>query len=464
MRKLGSYAIIFSMFMFTILPYPIYAQDYESNEGYWLNKCSTAQTSQKDKQDCLAFRQYYEEKRTQLQHELSSITNNVDKLKQDISSIAQVMKQTKEQLTYINKLIEDNDANIRVISQQVTQLDETIKKKQADIKKRDQLIKSRMKSEQPSLGSHADLDILMGSNDLLDMMRRVEGIRKITESDQSEIERIQIEKKKLNFDKSEKKRLKEEAENKRSENVKNKEVVESLQSQQQIAIDLYQQQQSALEEQARSINVSISSLGNNIIKISDPDSVDWGNAGNNSGFVRPIQGTYISAGTWFYPSGGVHLGMDFAANIRTNVYAPTNGVILYANNPVSTTSGYYGNLGPGSGYPAGGGNSIHLLTQVNGTTYAISFYHLALEGFLVRAGQQVSQGQLIALSGNSGNTDGPHLHMELVNLGAMSMASAISRFQSTADFAWGTGWNAQGYQNRCEVKGPPCRQRVESVL
>lgn len=59
---------------------------------------------------------------------------------------------------------------------------------------------------------------------------------------------------------------------------------------------------------------------------------------------------------------------------------------------------------------------------------------MAQENFAVRAGQSVKKGQLLGLSGNTGNTTGPHCHLEVINLGKMSIAQAVSQFQATADF------------------------------
>ena len=94
----------------------------------------------------------------------------------------------------------------------------------------------------------------------------------------------------------------------------------------------------------------------------------------------------------------------------------------------------------------------------------MSFFHLSQNGFAVSAGSQVSVGQTMALTGNSGNTSGPHCHIEVINLGSMSVSEAVSRFQSTADFSWGNGWGSSAVNNNCSVKAAPCRIRPETIF
>lgn len=459
MKKIKLLGMAVFMAAFALFPREaLQAEDFGSNEQYWLNKCSVSQSSEAERAQCQRFREYYQQKRDSLSNELSSIAGQVDSLKDNINQVSTVIKDLESKLDYYNKSIEINEANIRTISAQIEALDISIAKKQEEIDKRDNLIKGRMLEEQANLGTNMEIEIIMGANDLVDMIRKVNGLQKITESDQNEITVIKKEKAKLDLDKSEQKRLKEEAEAKKAENVKNRDAVESLTQQQKKLLATYQQQEADLAEKMRSVQTDISTIRNNIISITDPGNLDFS---SNTGFIMPVQSGYISAGTWYYPGGGAHLGMDKATSIGTPVLAPADGIILYASNPVGTNSGYLGNW---SGYPQGGGNTIQMLTQANGTTYAISFFHLSQNGFAVRAGSQVTAGQQIALTGNSGNSSGPHCHIEVINLGNMSLSAAISRFQSTADFAWGNGWGSAAVNNVCGIKGAPCRERPENIF
>ena len=107
-------------------------------------------------------------------------------------------------------------------------------------------------------------------------------------------------------------------------------------------------------------------------------------------FVHPVSGyTFTSAFKWRW--GRLHSGVDLAVPEGTPVRASDNGKVILAENS-------------GDGY----GNYI-ILDHGNGfkTLYG---HNSAL---CVSVGDIVSQGDLIAYSGSTGNSTGPHLHFEI---------------------------------------------------
>ncbi|KIS26852.1 peptidase M23 [Arthrobacter sp. SPG23] len=97
----------------------------------------------------------------------------------------------------------------------------------------------------------------------------------------------------------------------------------------------------------------------------------------------------------FYGSGGyMHTGIDFGASCGTPVYAPAAGTIVSA--------GWSND---------GGGNNVKISHGVvQGNSLTTIYYHNS--SVVVSVGQQVSQGQLIAYSGTTGNSTGCHSHFE----------------------------------------------------
>lgn len=85
-----------------------------------------------------------------------------------------------------------------------------------------------------------------------------------------------------------------------------------------------------------------------------------------------------------------HNGIDLAVPSGTPVKSPMAGVVE------STPSG------------GAGGNEI-IIKHING--YKTGYAHL--KEALVKKGYQVKQGDVIALSGNTGKSTGPHLHFTL---------------------------------------------------
>lgn len=86
----------------------------------------------------------------------------------------------------------------------------------------------------------------------------------------------------------------------------------------------------------------------------------------------------------------MHTGMDFTAPVGTEVYATGNGTVCFV------------------GWRQGYGNTVEI---DHGFGYTTLYAHL-YKG-LVRVGQRVRRGDIIALVGNTGKSTGPHLHYEV---------------------------------------------------
>lgn len=113
-------------------------------------------------------------------------------------------------------------------------------------------------------------------------------------------------------------------------------------------------------------------------------------------YIKPISGGRLSSnfGRRSAPTRGAstyHRGVDWATPVGTAVVASSAGTVVRA--------------GWGSGY----GYVVYINHQDGRQT---RYGHLSK--VLVKVGQTVSQGDKIALSGNTGRSTGPHLHFEIL--------------------------------------------------
>ncbi len=118
-------------------------------------------------------------------------------------------------------------------------------------------------------------------------------------------------------------------------------------------------------------------------------------AAGNGTFLPPLRsGTYTISRGWGYDGGEFHKGIDFAAPAGTNIYASAAGTVIYARFGSAPYGGY--------------GNVVVIRHDGKLTTL---YGHCSK--LLVSAGQTVRQGQLIALVGNTGRSEGNHCHFEI---------------------------------------------------
>jgi hypothetical protein len=98
-----------------------------------------------------------------------------------------------------------------------------------------------------------------------------------------------------------------------------------------------------------------------------------------------------------------HQAIDIAASIGTKVYAPYAGRVCIKE---TTPMGSDGKL-------LGYGVYLVICTDLG---FDMVFAHLNDYASGIKQGDQVTKGQLIAFSGHTGNSTGPHLHFEITNL------------------------------------------------
>lgn len=123
---------------------------------------------------------------------------------------------------------------------------------------------------------------------------------------------------------------------------------------------------------------------------------------NSGTFISPIKGSENSITSGYgkrnAPKKGAstnHKGIDIAAPVGTPVKSPMDGKVHRIFNQK--------------------GKAGKVLDLVHPGGYKTRYFHLS--GYNVKKGDKVSAGQVVAFSGNTGNSTGPHLHFELIKDG-----------------------------------------------
>lgn len=144
--------------------------------------------------------------------------------------------------------------------------------------------------------------------------------------------------------------------------------------------------QAAAEEQAVERNAELAKLAASAEKQAAKIALNLWQLPVASGVYHLTAGFGAVSGLW----SSVHTGLDFAAPYGTPVMSVTNGVVTSVE------------------YAGAYGNQV-IVTDEDGE----ELWYCHLSGFAVHVGDTVRGGQVIGYIGTTGNTTGPHLHLEV---------------------------------------------------
>lgn len=103
---------------------------------------------------------------------------------------------------------------------------------------------------------------------------------------------------------------------------------------------------------------------------------------------------------------GVHKGIDFVPLNNENIKSISSGTVIETETTCEPFGGYLGNMCGG-----GFGNHIVIATKQKSINYRIVYGHMSKVN--IKENDKVKKKQTIGVVGNSGNTTGKHLHLQI---------------------------------------------------
>lgn len=146
---------------------------------------------------------------------------------------------------------------------------------------------------------------------------------------------------------------------------------------------------------------------------------------SDTSFWRPLNYGSISSvyGPRNYAPSPYHYGLDIAVPEGTPVYAVANGTVLSRN------------------YWSGTGYALYVIHMVNGEKYTSVYEHLS--SYNSNAGDNVTKDTVIAYSGNTGQSTGPHLHIGM-----------LTGWAGVEYSYWGSEYYARLFDPRIKINFP----------
>ena len=375
------------------------------------------------------------------QTDIEMIREKRELLEQQMEAQAEVIKELEDNKTLIidrksalDRQIALNRENIRLLEEELSLYEELITEKEAQLElartaEEDQSaqFRARVRSMEEN-GNHSYIAFLMDSTSITDLLSRLGDVKDVMHHDhQLEIdlqnaranledikrdyEQIQVEQSAVSRELSEKKtlldaqvdaacRLISELETRTGDAQKEYDAIEAAEK------EAYEQEQRAVAEYAAQLYAAqmaqlyaASSSGSAAVA-GDYVSTD----GNKiyvsiGGYIWPVDSTYITSryGYRQAPTAGAssyHQAIDISAAAGSPIYAAADGTVAVAT------------------YNNGLGNYVSIL-HPDGTTTRYSH----MSSFIVSAGQQVVQGQVIGYVGATGIATGNHLDFAVIQDG-----------------------------------------------
>ena len=344
-------------------------------------------TTDSKKDDADAIRKEYQD----LQDQINNKRKEMDDLKNQLNNIKNQKANTQQQKNLLDQRNAALQAEINLLEEQIDVTTRSIAANEALEKQQTELFHKQIRSEEEQ-GTISYWSVLFKATSFSDLVSRIDFINEIVRYNQQVIKNLRDTRQQLADDKAALEEQnesltasKKELEGEISESMRLLAEYIKTEEGKQAEYDAIKAEEEALDDLMAAAEAKARELGLNDI------------AGTVGGYIWPCNGirwiTSMFGGR--QSPGGIgstnHKGVDIGTPMGTPVLAAKSGTVTWA----SWNGGY--------------GNCI-IISHGNGN----STLYGHLSGYNVSTDQQVTQGQVIGYSGNTGNSTGPHLHFGII--------------------------------------------------
>ncbi|MCM8710170.1 peptidoglycan DD-metalloendopeptidase family protein [Clostridium sp. SYSU_GA19001] len=357
---------------------------------------------------------------TDAQKQLNNIQNSIEDKKDELEDINKQKETVQKSLEELDKKMEESEkvlnslnSKINDINKQISQSEKQIQESLKNLEDQNELFKKRLRAMYVN-GNESYLEIILNSSSFSDFFSRLDTVVRVMEYDKKLIQSIENNKKALELQKSQLEKskkenlaLKSEADKKYSELKKSADEKEKLMASLEKDKAAYERMIEQEEQESKAIATMIASIKKKKEEeAKKQQEINRGSASSGTttvsvnssigklfsitgGKAYPITSAY---GPRVHPVFGVqkpHTGIDIGVPMQTPIYSLADGEIIY------------------SGWQTGYGNVVMV---DHGNLISLYAHNSSLS---VKVGQTVKGGQLIAYSGSTGYSTGPHLHFEI---------------------------------------------------
>lgn len=310
-----------------------------------------------------------------------------------VENVSERLRQIQEELRVATAEYKEVKGQLDSVEDKISDNTELLQKTEADLKVKNKKLQQRVRDIYIN-GQISYVDVLFGAKDFADLMTRMDVLKRIIKHDYDLIMKVKEEKATVENTRAQLEKDKAEAEVLVADAQAKKAKVEDKESEQQVLLDQAIYDRDTSERMYEEIMAASQEVAN-MIRRSQMSSAGYSGApAGAGGMIWPISGPITSEFGWrphpIFGTARFHSGLDIGGDYGMPIYAAAGGTVIYA------------------GWISGYGNAV-IIDHGGGVTTLYGHN----DSLNVSEGENVAQGQVIAMCGSTGNSTGPHCHFEV---------------------------------------------------